>query len=434
MMRKRMTTNQLKGSLSQQEPALPTFMDHVHELKSRFFWVAICFAISSALVYPYFGQIISLLTKPLGDHDLYYLTPAGGLSFVIKICLYLGIIGALPAIVYHLYKFIAPVMPKNNARKVVVYTLLSTALAACGVLFAYYVSLPAAIHFLVNFNIDNVSAMLTVDAYFSFVMAYIIAGAILFQLPLVMLIINSIHRVSPRQLMSYQRHNIILSFILAALLSPTPDVVNQSLLAVPMVVMYQFGVVLVWFKNRKEVRAAKAVAKKHSVPQKNTMTSVVEDIPKSVLQTIPSATHMVHSAQTPATSSGKITMMPQVKRRRMDGFTKVQTIKPKQSTLLAKKSINSQKVNQPSASRPVGYATAPMPHLPSARAISRPTLVPRSAPRDLSRPVNRSTGLVFTASCRRQPSVQRPTTLSSTRLFAPKIPSRFTIEQSRVMG
>ena len=227
-------------------------MDHVHELKSRLFWVAVFFVIAAAASYPYFQTIVDLLIKPLGNHELYYLSPAGGFSFIIKICMYAGFVGILPVVVYHLYKFIAPVMKKEHARAVIGYTVASTVLALAGMAFAYLVSLPAALHFLTEIDVKQVTAMLTIDAYMSFIIAYLIAGALLFQLPLILLIINSVTPLKPGKLMGFQRHIIIGSFVVAALISPTPDAVNQALLAAPMVVMYQVGIVLVWLVNRKK--------------------------------------------------------------------------------------------------------------------------------------------------------------------------------------
>ena len=113
---------------------------------------------------------------------------------------------------------------------------------------------------LTNINIDQISSMLTIDAYMSFVIGYIVAGALLFQLPLVMLIINSVTPLPPRKLMNYQRHMIVVSFVAAAIVSPTPDVVNQTILAAPMVVMYQIGIVAVWARNRRRAIPALPVA------------------------------------------------------------------------------------------------------------------------------------------------------------------------------
>lgn len=238
----------------QTEPVLTTFGDHLQELKGRLFWVAISFVIFSAMAYPKFQLIVDLLKKPLGEQKLYYLTPAGGFSFMIKICMYVGMVAVLPVVIYHLYKFIAPVMRKNRARSLLGYTVTSVFLAAFGMVFAYAVSLPAAMKFLTGFSVGKIDAMLTIDAYLSFVFAYMIAGAVLFQLPLIMLIVNSITPLKPKSLMNYQRHIIVGSFVTAAILSPTPDVVNQTLLAAPMVVMYQIGILIIWLKQHAKKR------------------------------------------------------------------------------------------------------------------------------------------------------------------------------------
>lgn len=225
-------------------------MDHVQELRSRLFWVALSFVVAAGVAYPFVQDIIKLLVRPLGKHELYYMSPAGGLSFLIKVCMYTGFIAILPVVIYQLYRFVAPVMQKGNARRVLRYTLASTVLAVAGIVFAYVVSLPAALHFLTGIDINNVSSMLTIDAYMSFIMAYLLAGAFLFQLPLVMLIINTIAPLKPKKLMSYQRYILVGSFIVAAVISPTPDVVNQTLLAAPMMLMYQVGIALVWLQQR----------------------------------------------------------------------------------------------------------------------------------------------------------------------------------------
>lgn len=244
------TTKTTDKDHSQQQPALPTFMDHVQELKSRLFWVAVFFVAAMGATYPFFQHIVNILVRPLGKQELYYMSPAGGLSFVIKVCMYAGLIVVLPVLIYHLYKFISPVLKKRNARAVLGFTVTSTLLAAAGVCFAYFVSLPTALHFLTNIGLKQVTAMLTIDAYMSFIIAYLLAGALLFQLPLIMIIINTVTPLPPKKLMSFQRHIIVISFVIAAIVSPTPDAVNQTILAAPMIVMYQIGIIIIWIKQR----------------------------------------------------------------------------------------------------------------------------------------------------------------------------------------
>jgi sec-independent protein translocase protein TatC len=231
------------------QPIPTTFHDHFVELKGRLFWVAVYFAIFSGLVYPYFAQVSSLLMSPLGGEPLYYTTPSGGLSFIIKVCMYVGLIATMPVAIFHIYKFIVPVMGKKRSHSVASYTIISFLLAVTGVLFAYLVSLPAALHFLTNFDISGVSPLLTVDSYLSFIIAYLVAGALLFQLPLLMLMIDGVTPLKPKKLMGYQRQMIVGSFVIAAVVSPTPDVINQSILAAPIVVMYQIGVAIIAYRR-----------------------------------------------------------------------------------------------------------------------------------------------------------------------------------------
>jgi len=236
-------------------------MDHVRELQGRLFAVVAVFVVVSAASYPFFDKIVNFILAPLGnDHELVYLTPGGAFSFIIQACMYVGFVGALPAIIYNVYRFIMPVMKKNTLNRALVFTIASLLLAIGGMAFAYYVSLPAALYFLTNFDLYHINPMLTIDSYFSFVMTYMLAGALLFQIPLIMLIINGATPLKPKKLMKFQDKIILGSFIVAAIISPTPDALNQTLLASPMIVMYQAGIVLVWFKNRRKQKAVTHVS------------------------------------------------------------------------------------------------------------------------------------------------------------------------------
>lgn len=278
---------------------LPTFLDHLNELKSRLFWVAMAFIVAAGAAYPFYQQIIHAIVAPLGDQKLYYTTPAGGLSLIIKVCMFAGLIGMLPVLIYHLYRFVSPIMQKKSARSLVIYTFSSVILAALGIAFAYFVSLPASLYFLTGIEVAEVNPLLTLDAYLSFTSAYIIAGALLFQLPLVMLIINSVSRLTPKKLMSYQRYLIVGAFIVAAIITPTPDAVNQTLLAAPIVIMYQIGIVIIWLKNRR------TLPKMTSNPQASSQLTLSDKKPqlrKQLTKPVLSAKTMSPSLRQPSLS------------------------------------------------------------------------------------------------------------------------------------
>lgn len=125
-------------------------------------------------------------------------------------------------------------------------------------LFAYYVSLPAALYFLTGFNLYNINPMLTIDSYFSFVMTYMIAGALLFQLPLLMLIINGATPLKAETHASPGQNNFRVIYCGGYYLTNTRCIEPSALLAAPIVVMYQAGIIVVWLRNRKKNRLAKA--------------------------------------------------------------------------------------------------------------------------------------------------------------------------------
>ena len=217
------------------------------------FSVAVCFLLFSVLAYPFFDTIVSFLLAPLGeDHKLVYLTPGGAFGFIIQACMYIGFVMVLPLVIYNLYRFIMPVVNRVTMRRAVGFTFASFILAVVGMAFAYYISLPAALYFLTGFELHHIDPMLTIDSYFGFIMMYMFVGAVLFQIPLIMLLINGFTPLGPKKLMGHMDKIVLGSFIVAAIISPTPDVINQTLLASPMIVMYQVGVVLIWLRNRKK--------------------------------------------------------------------------------------------------------------------------------------------------------------------------------------
>lgn len=314
------------------------------------------FIVAAAVAYPFFDAIAAWLMAPLREgQELVYLTPGGAFGFIIKVCAYVGLIGTLPVIIYHIYRFIMPAVQVVRLRKVLAYTTASLVLALCGILFAYYISLPAALHFLTGFELNHINPMLTIDSYFSFIMTYMLAGAILFQVPLLMLITNSVTPLTPKKLMSAQRYIILGSFVVAAVISPTPDALNQTLLAAPVIVMYQFGVVMIWRINARTVKRTRAArripATEDILPELPEVTTLLEDVPQRRIP-IYTETPRIAPVQSVATAAPRpqLRAQPRMTGRSMDGF------------------------QQPAPrSRPTGvYRARPSASLASSAPVSRP--------------------------------------------------------------
>lgn len=230
------------------------FIEHVHELQKRLTWSVLALAIGGGVAYNFYQPLLNLVQRPLGQ-TLYYTSPTGGFSFLFKVCLAAGFVFALPVILYHIFGFLGPLLHRRQRASIVAYTMWSIDLAYAGVLFAYFVSLPAALHFLAKFGGAGVQSLITVDEYFNFALAYLAGFALLFQVPLVILFINRIKPLKPSKMMGAQRFVILFSFIIAAILTPTPDPFNQLLMAAPAILLYQVGIVLVLVVNRNHRQA-----------------------------------------------------------------------------------------------------------------------------------------------------------------------------------
>lgn len=224
-------------------------IEHLNELRSRFVWCALALIAAGGLGFSLHEKLLALIQRPLGE-SLYYTSPTGGFNFIFKLSLTFGLIVALPVVFYHAIKFLSPLLDRSSKIRILNYTAWSVILAYAGVLFAYFVSLPAALKFLIDFGGTDIQALINANEYFNFALAYIAGFAVLFQIPLLMLFINRINRQKPGKLMRAQRFIILGSFIVAAILTPTPDPFNQLIMALPMVVLYQVGIILIWLVNR----------------------------------------------------------------------------------------------------------------------------------------------------------------------------------------
>jgi sec-independent protein translocase protein TatC len=193
--------------------------------------------------------------RPL-NQPIFYTTPTGGFDFILKICFFFGFLVSIPVFIYHLLRFIAPALSRSIRRAIVLVLFASLVLMIIGINFAYYISLPAALYFLNTFSSEEIKSLLSANEYLSFVMLYLGGFALIFQLPLVLLLINWITTLKSAMLWRFQPHVIVGSFIIAAILTPTPDPLNQAIMAFPIIFLYEVSIVIVWWVNRRKMRPA----------------------------------------------------------------------------------------------------------------------------------------------------------------------------------
>jgi sec-independent protein translocase protein TatC len=174
---------------------------------------------------------------------LFYTSPVGALQAVFGVSILFGFIVSLPILLYQVVRFLEPVGGKR-LNNIVFYILISLVLAFSGVLTAYYLVLPATLQFLTKFAQGTLKALISTRDYFSFVTKYLFGFAVLFQLPLVIYILGKFVKLKPKTLLKYWKHVIVLGFVISAVLTPTPDPVNQTIMAAPIIILYFISVAI----------------------------------------------------------------------------------------------------------------------------------------------------------------------------------------------
>lgn len=227
------------------------FYSHIQELRSRLLWCLVTLILGSVLGYFLRDRILNLLIAPLHS-SLFYTSPIGGFDFVLKISFMFGFLVSIPVIVYHILRFVEPAVPHHSRNLIIKSFVASTLLMLLGIAFAYYVSLPAALNFLGEFGSDKVKPLISTNEYLSFVSHYLIGFGVLFQLPLILVVLNKFYKLKVKNLLHLQRYVIVASFVIAAVITPTPDLVNQAIMAVPLLVLFYGSIILIYFINRKK--------------------------------------------------------------------------------------------------------------------------------------------------------------------------------------
>lgn len=234
-----------------------TVRDHIKELQKRVIVCVLTLAVAGTVVYLFYGSILAFLTSPLGA-PLYYNTPAGSFTFVMRICFTGALIITIPIIVYNLIMFVRPAFVKALPMKRVFTTTGSaTALAIAGAIFAFYIILPGTLSFFKGFQVTGLNALISADNYLGFVTNIIVMFVIVFQIPLLVSFIDKIKPLQPKKLLHMEKW-VILGSLIVALLAPfTYDLVTSLLIALPIVVLFNLSIVVVVVRRANAERKAR---------------------------------------------------------------------------------------------------------------------------------------------------------------------------------
>jgi sec-independent protein translocase protein TatC len=227
-----------------------TVIEHLDELRWRLIVSVATFTVALALCFWQNHFILDLLDDPLpGDQRPLTLGVAEPFMTTLTVSAYTAILLSLPMILYQLYAFVLPAFSPNERRVALPLLMMVPFLFIGGVVFGYYVVLPAAVKFLLNFNDSQFNVQIRAREYYSFVAMTLLALGILFQVPVVILAATRLGITTPRQLRSHRRHAVVAIAVIAMLL-PGTDPVTMLLSMVPLLLLYELSIVLATFFGR----------------------------------------------------------------------------------------------------------------------------------------------------------------------------------------
>lgn len=176
--------------------------------------------------------------------------------------LVVGALLACPVIFQQVWRFVAPGLYRHERRVLLPFTFLSTLCFLTGAAFGYLVVFPPAFRFLTGYSNDYLTPLPAVSEYFSLALRLLLAFGVIFELPIFMVFLARVGVVNVAFLNHHRKYAVLLSFIIAAILTPTPDVVNQLLMAVPLLVLYEVSIVAVWLFGRRRLAGFEPAEKK----------------------------------------------------------------------------------------------------------------------------------------------------------------------------
>jgi sec-independent protein translocase protein TatC len=254
------------------------FLDHLEELRWRIIWslVAVVLGVAAAFIVLQQFDIFKFLERPilpyLNGNKLKYTHPADPFSVLISASFTIGIVIALPVILYQVWAFLAPALYRHEKRVVLPVIFGAIVLFVSGVSLSFFVVLPLAIGWLMKIaaNTDALEPMITYRDYFSFAVNMSLAFGLCFELPIVILLLATLGIVTPEFLRRYRRHALVLCVVAGALLSPGDLVWTTVLLAAPLYLLYELSVILtVVVYRRRRKRAAQLAAEEAAEAKAN---------------------------------------------------------------------------------------------------------------------------------------------------------------------
>jgi sec-independent protein translocase protein TatC len=231
------------------------FLDHLEELRWRLVKTLLAITIGSAISFGYIDKILEILLYPTKNTSnpisLQVLSVQG--MFLIKwfISFISGILISLPVLIYQFWQFVAPGLKINEKKYAFPVVFFACSSFLVGVSFGYFILIPFSLEFFSGISAGHVENNFSIQYYFSFLTWLMLGAGLIFQLPVVSLLLSAIGLLTPPFMRYYRRHSIIVIMILSSFITP-PDPVSMLIMAFPLILLYEISIGVSWLVNRKK--------------------------------------------------------------------------------------------------------------------------------------------------------------------------------------
>lgn len=230
-----------------------SFFEHLDELRKRLIAVAVVIVAAAVICFTFVSQILDFLTAHADGLELIYTTPAEALMSQMRLAFTAGAIITLPFTLYQILAFIMPALRETEKKSVVFLLISMIFLFFLGISFGYFVAFPYALTFFLGFAREGLDPLFTISQYISFVTSFLVAFGLVFQVPLVFWFLGHMSLISSGFLRANRKYAVLIIAIIAAVITP-PDVFSQILMIMPLMVLYEVGLLLVRLTERKRAK------------------------------------------------------------------------------------------------------------------------------------------------------------------------------------
>ncbi len=231
------------------------FLDHLEELRWRIIKALSSVVIFTIIAFLFSDYVLTWLLEPASKVEaqisLQVLKVQAVFIIKLEIALILGVLLSIPVILFQIWSFLSPGLHQKERKYIWPIIIFSMVSFSIGASFAYYIIVPYALDFFLGLAPQNVSNNISIDFYFGFLLRLLIVFGIVFQLPVISIILAKMGLITPAFLKKYRRYAIVTIFVAAAILTP-PDPMTQMFLAVPLILLYEITIFLLYFISRKE--------------------------------------------------------------------------------------------------------------------------------------------------------------------------------------